>query len=219
MLGQKNIIVIYVGSHQLEIFGHSASTSSILPLPPTIINNLEVVDRDGLYSLIATWAKTIPFVTTEIIWLLSPGVCFEQTLTDAQKDLWDTLTIQFLDSVPFEETLSRVYNPSGGRTIIATNQDFINALIQGFAVQGYLTRAVVTAKSLGVDSPLTVDSVKQITSNLSQILRDNLITPDASTTIEPKKDQTAKPKSSLPLLLGVFLTLLVILVFVIYLSK
>lgn len=185
------------------------------------------MDRDGLYGLIAAWAKARTYQTTEIIWLLSSAVIFEQTFADSDRDHWDTKTVQFLDSVPFEVILSRVFNPLGGRHVIATNQDFINVLTQGFAMQGYLTRAVVSAKSLGIDSPMTSDAAKHAVNNLNQLLRDNLITPTAEsatyradpTGAKQASNQASAPKSSLPVLLGIFLTLLAILLIVILLNK
>lgn len=220
MFGQKNWLIITIKSHELEIFSHVTLQVSSIPLPINLVNNLEIIDRDGLYGQIAQWAKQFTYQATEIIWLLSPGVIFEDTFPDKERERWDTMTVQFLDAVPFEEVLSHVYSPLEGRNVVATNQDLINALRHGFAVQGYQTKAVIPASLVNATSPLTEATAKEIISNLSQILAGNMITPD-----DDHEDPLTvglpqpKPKSQLPLLLGVFGVLLVILVFVVVLNQ
>lgn len=224
MFGQNVWLIILIKAHSLEIYSHGAATPQNLVIPTGIVNHLEIIDRDGLYSLIATWAKSIPYISTDVIWLLSQDVYFEQTFPDAEKDSWDTATVSMLDTVPFEETLSKVYDLAGGRTVIATNQDLISAYTQGFAMQGYATHSVTPAKFQNV-TVLDGDTIKRILSNVTQLSRDSLVNPDLDkksyAKTEPagdKSSQSVKPKSSLPLLLAVFLVLLAILALVIYLS-
>lgn len=226
MLGQKNWYVILVKPHELEIMRQGESTATVVSLPKSAVNNLEVLDRDTLYALLASWAKEHPYQISELVWLLSPSVVFEQTFPDSDRDRWDTLTVQFLDSVPFEEVLSRVSNPVEGRRVLATNKDLVNALLHGLSMQGYSTKVVVPARSVGLDSTLTADGVKLALSRLSELARENLILPSldpitpATTAASGAKPASAsKPKSSLPLLLSVFLALLAILVIVIVLNK
>lgn len=226
MFGQKNWLVILVKPHELEIFAHEAKLSTNLILPTTVVNNLEVLDREELSSLIGTYTKSQPYQATDILWLLSPSLIFEQTFPDSDKEKWDTQTVQFLDAVPFEEILSHIYTPSGGRSVVATNQDLINSLIQAFSAQGYQTKIVIPSKMQDIDSNLTVESVKKILGNLNQLYKDNLITPsDDKTNFVPESTGTLsyqkqpKSKSQLPLLLSVFGVLLAILVIVIYLNQ
>lgn len=226
MFGQKNWMVILLKPHELEIFGYDDKTSTILTLPLTIINNLEVLDRDELYQVIGGWAKTQTYQATDIVVLLSSGVIFEKTFNDSEKDKWDTLTLQFLDAVPFEETLSHIYTPSGGRGVVATNQELISALTQAFSTQGYQTKVVVPAKLQNVDQSLNSELVKKILGNMNQLYKDNMITPteEKSDYVPGTNDAKGskdikKPKSQLPLLLSIFGILLAILAVVIYLNQ
>ena len=226
MFGQKNWLVILVKAHELEIFGHDSKVSTVLTIPTTVINNLEILDRDGLYSLVANWAKTLTYQATEIIWILSSSVVFEQTFADSDKERWDTLIVQFLDAVPFEEILSKTYNPAGGKSVIATNQDLLTGLNQAFAAQGYTTKVVVSGKMAGVENNLTPDLVKKVLGNMTQLYRENLVIPDEEkSNFVPGTPSVsagavpAKPKSQLPLLLSVFGVLLAILAIVIYLNQ
>ncbi len=226
MFGQKNTLIILLTPHALEIFANDSGNVSTITIPSSVVNNLEVIDRDELYALISTWCKSITYQSTEIIWLLSDTVIFDQIFPEKESERWDTMTVQFLDTVPFEEVISRVYNPVEGRHVVATNQDLINALKHGFSVQGYITQAVVPAKLVGITSPLNAESAKKVMSSMSQILRDNLVTPDNEKSVQPPEIASSpnqvvvkKPKSQLPLLLSVFGVLVAILLIVIYLNK
>lgn len=219
MFGQKNWLIIVLNPSALEIFSHETLQSWTIPLPPSIISNLEVIDRDGLDVLIADWTKKLAYQATEIIWLLSVATVFEATFPEKDKERWDTMTVQFLDTVPFEEVLSHVYAPIEGRNVVATNQDLISALRHGFAVHGYQTKAIIPLRLVGITPPITATSAKALLANLSQLLHDNMVVPDEDThTPLISGSPTPKPKSQLPLLLAVFGVLLAILAVVIYLN-
>ena len=138
MLGKKITITIVLQAHSLELSVPGNNTPQIITLPENIINNLEVINQDGLNTLINTWAKTRPYQATELIWVLSPAVCFESTIPSTDKDKTESLTEQFLDSIPFEEIISKNYVTSTGIQIYATNKVLIDNLISAFSVHGYL---------------------------------------------------------------------------------
>lgn len=224
MLGQKNILYILLKAHELQLLFHSGAAPITLPIPPNIISNLEIIDRDGLNNLVATWAKTITYQATEIIWLLSPALVFETVIPDSEKQLWDTKTVQFLDSVPFEEVMSLVTSSVGGRRIVATSQDLITAFIEAFSQVGYSSKAILPAKLFAIDTTLKSDSAKTISSQLSGFMAQNLLNHEEQLSsqkvhLKETTSATQKPKSSLPLLLSVFGVLLAILAVVIYLNQ
>lgn len=221
MLGGKEWLVIMVSKNSLQIVGLGEEKVETVIFPPTIINNMEIINKDGLYTLITEWLKAHPHAPTEIIWLLAPDICFEHTLTSSEQDKVDSETLQFLDTVPFEEVLSRTYKPMEWRLIVAVNKDLIMSLIQGFTLHGFATRAVVPSKLIQADSLLTTEVEHNTIKHISELVRESLISPpspvDTYVTTNPSHTggTESKPKSQLPLLLGVFGLLLVILVVVI----
>ncbi len=224
MLGQKNILYILLKAHELQLLFHSGAAPIVLPIPANIISNLEIIDPDGLNNLIATWAKTVTYQATEIIWLLSPALVFETVIPDSEKQLWDTKTVQFLDSVPFEEVLSFVSSSLGGRRVVATSQDLIRGLLEAFSLLGYSSKAILPAKLFAIDTTLKSDSAKAISSQISGFMAQNLLNHEeqVSSQIARSKQtdsKAAKPKSTLPILLPLFGVLLAILAVVIYLNQ
>lgn len=225
MLGAKEWLVIMVSKNALQIVGLGEDKIEMVTIPPTIINNMEIINKDGLYTLITEWLKSHPHTTAEIIWLLAPDICFEHQLTSGEQDKVDSETLQFLDTVPFEEVLSRTYKPLEWRLIVAVNKDLIMSLVQGFTLHGFATRAVVPSKLVQADAQLTSEIEHNAIKRVSELVRESLITPPSPIdTYMPNNSVVVggaepKPKSQLPLLLGVFGLLLVVLVVVIFMMR
>lgn len=224
MFGQKNWMVILVTRAGLQIFNEGENVIQSLPLPSTIIDNLEVINKDALYTLITDWIKQKTYIDTSIIWILSPELCFSHTITSTDQDKMDSETLQFLDTVPFEEVLSRTYSTLSGKQLVATNKALVSALIQGFALHGYSTQFVIPGQIVQLDTAITPDFARALHKRSNELEKENLILP---TTLEPKEpvytsitsSPPAKPKSSLPLLLTIFGVLVAILGFVLYLNQ
>jgi hypothetical protein len=224
MFGQKNRFIALIGRSSLHIFGDGDNAVQILPLPATIVSNIEVLNKDDLYTLITDWTKQKTYQNTEIIWILSSEICFTHVIENIDQEKIDSETLQFLDTVPFENVISNSYSTSTGKQIIATNQDLVNTFIQGFALHGYVTQSVIPDSVVGISSVLTVDNAKAILRRANELKKESMI----ATNSEVKRSYTPppvigsvepKPKSSLPLLLSVFVGLLVVLVAVIVYSR
>ena len=108
MIG-KNWLVILLTKNSMQLVGLGEEKVQTLAIPGTIISNMEVTSKDGLYTLITNWLGHRPHTGAEIIWILAPDICFEHVITSTEQAKIDSETLQFLDTVPFEEVLSRVY--------------------------------------------------------------------------------------------------------------
>lgn len=226
MLGQKTWLIILVTKNNLQLVGLGESKVENIVIPNTVVSNMEVLNKDAIYTLVTDWLKQRPHTSASIIWLLSPEICFEHTFTSSEQDKVDSETLQFLDLVPFENVVSRAYNSSEGKQIIATNKDLIMSLVQAFSLQGYNTKAVVPSRLVQADSVLTSEVERLAIKRNYELARESLIAPTQTSALTPigtsetqQSQSTDQSKSSLPLLLGVFVFLLAVLGFVLYLNK
>jgi len=222
MLGQKNWLVIMVSSNSLQLVGLGEEKIETLIIPPQIISNMEVINKDGLYTLITDWLKLRPHTSAEIIWLLAPDICFEHTIKSNEQDKIDSETLLFLDTVPFEEVLSKLYKPLEWRLIVAVNKDLILSLIQGFTLHGYVTKVVVPSRLVQGESTLSSEIERNAIKHASELTKESLISsPSPVENLVAQEAQStnkqSKEKSSLPVLLGVFGVLLTILLAVLFL--
>lgn len=223
MIG-KNWLVIMLSKDSMQLVGLGEEKIQKVMIPPTILSNMEVINKDGLYTLITDWLAHRTHTGAEIIWILTPDICFEHVITSTEQSKIDSETLQFLDTVPFQEVLSRVYKPLEWRLIIAVNKDLIMSMIQGFILHSYSTKAVVPARLLQADGVLTEEIAQNAVKRATELSRESLVTAPspiiASTTeAEESNESNPKPKSSLPLLLGVFGALVVVLVVVLLISN
>lgn len=219
MFNGKNWIVILLSSHLLEIMTPDSDVVQKIPLPSTIVDHNELLNRDGLESIILDWAKLRTYTSTEIIWLLAPSVYFDTIIPATSEISPSKLRADFIDSVPFENVISHDYQIGQTQKVVATNQDLISSLTQIFAKSGYATHAVVPSELLGEFTTLTTVIRGQVISKISEYSSKSLMLRESAITVPHTGTNAAKPKSSLPVLLGVFVVLLLILVVVIYLNQ
>lgn len=192
-----------------------------LPLPTTIINNMEVINKDALYQLVTDWLKQRTYINTEIVWLLGSQLCFEHVITSTDPDKIDSEIVQFIDTVPFEEVLSKTYVSGAVRQLTAVNKLLITSFIQAFSLHGYTTRAVVPVRLVSQTDNLTLDIAKLTYKKENELERNTIfvVTPTQPVVSTTKPAITEKPKSQLPMLITVFTILLAVLGFVIYLNQ
>ncbi len=203
------------------MIGQKDTAVTSLPLPTTIINNMEVINKDALYQLVTDWLKQRTYINTEIVWLLGSQLCFEHVITSTDPDKIDSEIVQFIDTVPFEEVISKTYVSGAVKQLTAVNKVLVQAFIQAFSLHGYNTRAVVPARLVSSSDQLTIDIAKVAYKKENELDKNSLVNMTPSTPVASQSNPavTEKPKSQLPLLLTVFLILLAILGIVIYLYQ
>jgi hypothetical protein len=126
----------------------------------------------------------------------------------------------FTDTVPFEETASKIYRIDKGVKVIVTNKRLFQTIRTGFTRQGFLVEAVVPmtmlGKEFGTPSGMTDELVKKILTRFEAIKANSLLyadpgaltgTPAAahiqmSTKVQSKREYA---------LIGVFVVLLLVL--------
>lgn len=220
MFNNKKWLVILLSGRSLTIMPPEAESPTIIPVPETLVANLELKNRDGVELMVADWCKQRTYANTAILWLLAEDLVFETILPTTDKDLWEQKASNFLEAVPFEHTLSRRYTTEQGTLrVIATNHELIMAFVQSFAKHGYAPVALIPLSLIPKATSLTKEVRDQAMGRSSELIAASLLTTTGNP-IGGSETATAptQVKSQLPLLLGVFAILLVILVIVIVLN-
>ena len=220
MFNQKKWFVIMVFGNSLQIVGDGETAIQSIALPSSIVNNMEVINKDALYTLITDWLKQRTYASAEVVWILPSEICFEHLLRSTETNEMDSETIKFLDTVPFEEILHRIYLTQSGRQIVAVNKSLVMSLIQAFSLHGYITQAVVPARLAQAESSLTVEIAHHCLKHLVELEKESIVASLSGThSSDVSLASPVKSKSSLPLLLAVFGALFAILLYVIYLNQ
>jgi hypothetical protein len=152
MLGRaQRPIIVFVDRNRLQFYGGKSSSVIAMDIPTTIVSDVEVVNRDSLYTLVNQWMKQNALGGNQLFFVLSPSVYFEKVITSATDTEQETEILKFYDMVPFEELLTKVITgaPPMQKRAFATNSAYIEALRHAFLLQGFHVVGVIPAMLLG----------------------------------------------------------------------
>lgn len=186
-----------------------------LNFTPDVFNNLEIINKVKLEILIRTFIKQNNLGYLSFILIITSDILFEKDWALPQTDIQLKEETDFIDNVPFENTVTHSWIKDNKKKIIATNQDFIFFLRETFEKDNGHLVAVFPYSLFGAN--VRNESVKEIWKKLNTLKQDNLIEINRNQpTIKPNdnnQQKSGKKSSSLPLLIGVFVVLIAVLVF------
>jgi hypothetical protein len=220
MFNQKYII-LFIDRGRMQLFGGNLTGIVTIEIPPAIFSDLDVIRRDDLYTLIKQCVKQYNLTGSSLIMVLSEATYFEKLFPPGDNSEIDSTILKFFDTVPYEAVWTRVYQTEKGKRAIAINKSLYEAFHQGFTLQGLSTKALLPSCVLGqmsvkrtLDKQLADYIVNSIDSLAKQSLLDES---EASQSSVPGEIElpASKKKSNVPLLLGVFGVLLIILIVVV----
>lgn len=229
MLGKTEVILIWLAPSEVYLLEAGKEEHKSMVVPATIVSDMEVKNKDELYSLIKSWLAEHTYSKEEIVWIVDEQLCFSQTFTTEKNEALDTAVVKFLELLPFTDTYSHVYDTvDGGKQVIAINKSLFDAYRQGFAVQGYETKLVIPESRLPADwqkrGPVK-ELYTEVQAKLAELTKDNLVEQmffqneqGVKNIVEDNKKERSQAKSQIKLLLSVFALLLLILFFVVYIT-
>jgi len=223
MFNQRAILILFINRNRFQLFGGNLTGIITLDVPATIVRDMEVLQKDGLYTLIKQWVKQYALTGSQLVIVFSSSTYFEKVFPSSENEQMEHDILKFFDSVPYESTWTKVYPAEKGKRAVACNRTFYETLHQGFSLQGLPTKAVIPAFALGAlsgKSALDGELIQFILKNLDTLTRESLIdTEELGFTAPVQSNQQTAPvkkKSNLPLLLGVFGILILILIITIF---
>lgn len=150
MFGQSvHIIVVFIDRNRLQFYGNGLSSVLALDIPITVVHDLDVVNRDALYTLVNQWVKQNNLGGAQLFFILAPDTYFEKLLTKKGESEQETEILHFYDSVPFEELTTKVLTFENVKRAFAINKEYLGAVRHAFLLQGHRVVAAVPALALG----------------------------------------------------------------------
>lgn len=239
MHSKNHPIILFLDRSGFSIFQDTLPNIAKFNFTPDIVANLDVVNKDQFASLIATFIQINKIVPSGLALILSDNIIYEKDLVNipqkpttsptplgletplgADKEHKEEVQ-KFLENVPFEDVLAKVVKTDKSNRIVAVNRDLVMTIADVFRSKGATIEAIIPGFVYGPNvnfaAGLTQNNI-QVVLGESEILRlGNLLT-DQQTIIAPQsleieqKEKEKKPQSLRQfILVGVFITLLVIL--------
>ncbi|PJC38731.1 hypothetical protein CO044_03460 [Candidatus Peregrinibacteria bacterium CG_4_9_14_0_2_um_filter_38_9] len=182
-----------------------------------VFENLEIIDRPKLGNLIETFIKQGNLNYLSFVLIMTSDVLFEKDWIMPQNEVQKKEESDFIDNIPFENTIVHSWIKDNKVKLIAVNQDVIFFIRDIFEKNGGHMIGAFPYSLFRAN--VRNESVKEILKSVNDFKQDDLI--EISSQLPSKVNISSEQKpnkknSSLPLLVGIFAILLIILVYLLF---
>jgi hypothetical protein len=132
-----------------RLFFYNGEKVFKLDFTPQIVRDLEILNEDGLISLVFQFIDNIKATPSRFLIVLSESVLFFSDTKERDLAKIEAEFQSFIDLVPFDNVLSKKYQVEGVIKMLATNADLINAISDSFGQRGFVNDGVVPAMVFG----------------------------------------------------------------------
>jgi hypothetical protein len=221
MFNQKSVLILFINRNTFQLFGGNLTGIITVEVPESTLHDGDVISADGAYTLIKQMVKQYLLTESQLFVVLSDLMYYEKIFSPVQLTQLENDVLNFFNVVPYESLLTKVYDVEKGKRAVAVNKALYETIRQGFALQGIPIKAVIPACALGTlgsKHALDVAMANEILRNIDGFTKQSLLDAQEVNISPSQPEETSsslKKKSQLPLLLGVFGVLIVILVIVV----
>ena len=213
--------LIYLGKTGLKFIYPNQGVIRDFAYPPDVIKDLEILPQANiaLTQGIAGFIAKNKINPSEIIYILSPDICFEKDFptTSEPEKLQDQIN-SFVDSVPFESLTYKTMPSEKNVHVTACNRNFYDSIKGPFEHQGFITSAIFPLVAFNLrlpDASFSLAQARSILKKIDAVQSFNLLTDSQNDYLKITSDQKSakeKERVRLGVLVGIFVLLLLILV-------
>jgi len=203
-----------------RLYFNDGAEIQILGFPPSVVKDLDVLDRDALFNLVVIFIQNNKFVPAQIFFVISEAVCFTKDfpITDPKSATQAEKGAEaFLASVPFDASVGKTYKYPNALRATATNQDLIDIIFEAFQSKGFGLKALVPINiypEYVAKRDLTLDLAKHIIDNREKAMSASMVgsmTSESHELLAPAGNPLFRNKR-LMIMIGVFGVLVIILI-------
>lgn len=213
--------VIYIDRNNLYFYGSNVHTPLTLPFQPTVVRDIEVINGEELEKQLNDFIKNNKIEPSEALLIIAHQSSFEKIIDPkTPPDQLETAKKQFLDNVPFEQTLSKSFTTNKGTKIIAVNKDLVYLIRDIFNKNHFNVEIIASIAVLYPDEDVAFNSAlaQQILNKYSQFKQNMFLLKDvevASTDMFEESYGKEKKNATLYYLIPVFIILIGVLVWLV----
>lgn len=194
-----------------------------LDFPTNVVKDLDVVDKDGFHGLITSFIVNNKLVASQIFFVLSESVCFIKNFDTNEKTDFSAVDLEaklYIDSVPFTSVVTKTYKNPTNVSVVVANQDLIDSIFMAFEDKGFGVSALFPASmisEIGAITELTLDKAKIILDKKDLAITSSMVGERTVNEQHLATSQNAVPKNKfLPYLMGVFVVLIFVFVWLMF---
>ena len=209
-----------------RLYLYDGSGVLTLEIPPSVVRDLDIKDRDGLFNLVITFIQNNKLIPAQIFFVLAESVCFSKDFTvgsSTEPAKAETLVQEYIDMIPFASVMHKIYKSPTAWRVVGVNQDLVDTIFEAFGSRGFGLSALIPASvfpDLALSTDLTPEKAQIVLSKKDAAVTASMVGESIIKDQQLTTTQTAVPKNKiLPYLIAVFAILIIVLVVVIVIRR
>lgn len=213
--------IVFLDRNKLLFYGGNTSSVLSMEIPATLVSDLEVLDRDGLYVFVNQWLKQNQ-LGMDLYMIISSNSYYDQFITGTTESAQETEILKFYDMVPFDDLLTKIMTVDGAKRVFAMNKTYIDAIRNAFALQGRKVSLIFPVGVLGQFAKnrwMDAQMGDYVLKHLNELRMYNVAegsVKESYVLSQTKNTQESKTSPRLMIMVGVFGLLLLILIFLLF---
>lgn len=143
-MAKRQLGIFYIDATKAYFYGSNSAAVLQIEIPEDTMSYSDVVNKDKFYQLIQTLVTTNKIEPVPLLILFSPYATYEKDAVGKTPEEINTDLQQFVDAVPYERVLSRIYKLQDKTKVVAVNKDMYEVIKHAFEKVRFSIVAVVT---------------------------------------------------------------------------
>ncbi len=169
----KTFAVIYLDTQYFDYYALHFQTPLRFTFTTDTVGHMDVLSIDKLIGQLTSFITNYKLPPSSILLILSDRMLFCKEINLIAPDSSEAEEVKlFLDMVPFEHVLSKVYRLDRKIIVAATNQDFIDVFTHAFKVSSQIEVCVPTfllGKEFNLEKGLSKEYARLLIEKLNSI--------------------------------------------------
>ncbi len=140
---EKQTIVCYIDKNKALFYQDVGGSMLQMNFPQNIISDQEFTDREKLEQLIESFLETNKLGKGNVIFIYAPDVTIEKDFPDELAGDRNEEIQKFIDMIPFEEVLSKIYKLNKKTKVVAVNQEIYESIKNVFEKKNFLVLGII----------------------------------------------------------------------------
>lgn len=215
----KQFIICYVDADKIIFYQPPSGALFQLDIPSDIISHLDLLHKEKFETLLESFMDQSQIVGDVAAIIYSATAVFEKSFPQVETRKDDEETQKFIEMVPFDEVLSKVYRANKNIRVVALNDKIHDSIRNVFNKRSIGIFALAPASILQENFIELKDNIDLgfISKHVDSIKQYSMISTNAVVRNQPveKKQEVSNSRKRIFILGGVFAVLLIVLIFMI----
>lgn len=209
--------ILFIDRNHLEYFDIFKTKSLNFNFPNNLISDMEILNSHDLEIQLILFINFYKLNPSPLLIILSNEICFEIEINEPNESNFENITNNFLNHLPFEEAVHKMYKQIKGFRLVAINKEIIENFKYIFTKMGFSIEAVVPASVVGINiKTIDIPSANYIFAKMGQIKSLTIVQAESTPAEKNSEPNKVLGVKRIFLLLSVFLSLLLILLYMFY---